>query len=182
MVVHTNNGMDSRNFLESLYQTYHRLMVQTARKWLDDPADQEDVIQEALVKLIEKEDLLRTLKKESLVCYIAHTVRNTAFKHLNKQKNASALLTELDETRLDEAPTPISSVDDKLLQEEFCRSLRQAWSALPEREKLLLEGKYLFRESDEELAQVLGCKPESVRMALTRARRELLKQLEEVER
>lgn len=178
MSASANKETDSRQFLEGLYQNYHRLMYQTACKWLETAADREDLVQEALVKLIEKEELLRTLKKESLVCYIVHTVRNTAFKHLNKRKNTDALLTELEE----DGPAGEPPVDDRLLREEQFRHLRQAWSALPEREKLLLEGRYLFGESDEELAQALGCKPGSVRMALTRARRELLKQLEEVER
>ena len=48
-----------------------------------------------------------------------------------------------------------------------------------EEEKQLLYGKYLMDLSDAELAQMLGCKPSSVRMKLTRARRAFVEKLRE---
>lgn len=48
-------------------------------------------------------------------------------------------------------------------------------------ERVLLEGKYLLHRSDAELAEILGCQTDSVRMKLTRARRTALKMLREWE-
>lgn len=40
---------------------------------------------------------------------------------------------------------------------------------------MVLEGRYFLGLTDEELAQLFGCKPGSVRVKLTRARRNALK-------
>lgn len=182
MVDQEKEKMSSQQFLEEMYQNYHRLMYQIACKWMDSTAEQEDVVQESLVKLIEKEDLLRTLKKESLVSYIAYTVRNTTFKHLNKKARSSKLHTPWEDDGLLEENSSDTAIDERIMQEELRQDLKRVWATLPEREKLLLEGKYVFRETDEELAKLLGCKPESVRMALTRARRVVIQRIKEVSR
>ena len=49
------------------------------------------------------------------------------------------------------------------------------WVRLTEEEQLLLEGKYILGYEDGELAGMLGCKKDSVRMKLTRARRRALR-------
>lgn len=49
--------------------------------------------------------------------------------------------------------------------------LRIIWPKLDERSKYLLESRYLLEKSNQEMAQYLGIKPESIRMALTRARK-----------
>ena len=46
-------------------------------------------------------------------------------------------------------------------------------------DRALLEGKYILGDSDEMLARTLHCKPSSIRMKLTRARRRALKLLEQ---
>lgn len=55
----------------------------------------------------------------------------------------------------------------------------RAWMALPEETRSLLAGKYLLGLSDAELAEQYGCRPDSIRMKLTRARRQALKILRE---
>ena len=50
-----------------------------------------------------------------------------------------------------------------------------ALESLPDNERLLLEQKYFLGSSDEELARFFRCKPGSVRMKLTRARRHMLR-------
>ena len=50
-------------------------------------------------------------------------------------------------------------------------ALAQVWPRLDENTRWLLEARYILDYSDGELARELGVKPDSVRMALTRARR-----------
>ena len=71
------------------------------------------------------------------------------------------IITEADDSRPPE---------DLLLADELREDFRLVWAGLPERDKLVLESRYIFHESSGELAQRLGCQPDSVRMALTRAR------------
>ena len=51
---------------------------------------------------------------------------------------------------------------------------RQGLEHMEPQERALLEGKYILAQSDKELAADFKCKPDSIRMKLTRARRKLL--------
>lgn len=56
--------------------------------------------------------------------------------------------------------------------------LAQVWPRLDENTRWLLEARYILDYSDGELARELGVKPDSVRMALTRARRKARRLME----
>lgn len=181
MITKEEKNISGHLFMEGLYQNYHRLMYHIAQKWIDSPTEQQDVVQDSLVKLIEKEGLLRTLKKESLVSYIAYVVRNTAIKQMEQKTKLKKLLIGLDISELYEQSVNRPSLEEIIMRKEWCRAFWQVWTMLPTREKQLLEGKYIFGETDKELAEQLGYKTASVRMALTRARRTMLAKLKEIE-
>ena len=168
---------DHKRFMEALYETSCRLMYHIAKKWTDSAAEQEDIVQDSLAKLISKAGLLRALSKPQQISYVAHTVRNTAITHLDQRAREERWVTSLDLG--DEGELPPSrdlSPEELLLLGERKESFRQVWARMPERERLLLEGKYVFHVSDKELAQWLGCRPASVRMALTRAKRMVIQE------
>ena len=50
-----------QDFLFQLYTKYQRLMFSTVRKYLTDPQEVEDVVQDALVKMIEIVSKLREM-------------------------------------------------------------------------------------------------------------------------
>ena len=66
-----------------------------------------------------------------------------------------------------------------LLRREELTRLRDVWPRLRQEDRFLLERKYLLNQTDQELAQYLGCRKSSVRMKLTRARRAALRLMEE---
>lgn len=72
-------------FLEELYERHRRLMYATALKFVSDQRAAEDIVHDAVVKLLEKEDTLRTLSCCTLTSYVVYTVRNTAVSHLRRQ-------------------------------------------------------------------------------------------------
>lgn len=171
-------NVSDRQFMTDLYESYHRLMYRTAAKCAEGRDEQDEAVQDALVRLIDKVSLLRGLDRPRLVSYIVRTVRNTALTRLesrNREKqwtigtDIDTIITEADDSRPPE---------DLLLRGELREDFRQVWAGLPERDKLLLESRYIFHESSDELAQRLGCRADSVRMALTRARRTVMKELE----
>lgn len=170
---------DHKHFMEELYETSCRLMYHIAKKWTDSAAEQEDIVQDSLVKLISKISLLRGLSRPQQISYVAHTVRNTAITHLDRRTKEEKWIISLDIDSEDVSlPLQGLSPEEALLRGEWKESFRQVWSQLPERERLLLESKYIFHASDKELAQWLGCRPDSVRMALTRAKRMVIEKLE----
>lgn len=171
-------NVSDREFMADLYENYHRLMYRTAAKWAEGRDEQDEAVQDALVRLIAKVSLLRELDRPRLASYIVRTVRNTALTRLegrNRERqwtigtDIDTIITEADDSRPPE---------DLLLRDELREDFRQVWAGLPERDKLLLESRYILHESSDELAQRLGCRADSVRMALTRARRTVMKELE----
>lgn len=87
---------DHKRFMEALYETSCRLMYHIAKKWTDSAAEQEDIVQDSLVKLISKAGLLRGLSKPQQISYVAHTVRNTAITHLDQRAKEERWVTSLD--------------------------------------------------------------------------------------
>ncbi len=67
----------------------------------------------------------------------------------------------------------------KYVEKERRQELFAKFQELHETDQQLLFGRYLMDMTDADLAKLLGCKPSSVRMKLTRARRALLEKLRE---
>ena len=125
-----------RTFIQGIYQEFCRLMFFTAQKYLSDPLQQEEVVQESLSKLIEKVDTLRTLQPAVLASYIVATVRNTAISLLRAQARQGQVVSL--ET-LDEEPASQESMDEALILQEELAPLRTIWPQLSQEDRLLLE-------------------------------------------
>lgn len=168
-----------QEFIEKIYSQYKYIMLKTARQYESDPDIVDDLIQDSLVKLIKKTSLLMSLERCSLVSYIVYTVKNTAINHLRHRsvirQHISEQESQEDAYRVDDKAR---SVEDLLISSIQAEELRSVLARLPERDQILLQGKYQLYLSDEELAKTLNCKPDSVRMMLTRARRHALDLLE----
>lgn len=165
--------ISGRDFTRQLYQDYQALMYATALKYVSDPHAAEDIVQDGLVRLMQKVELLQTLEEYRLAGYVAATVRNTAFNYLKHQGivgQHTAGETDLTETAAEELP-----LDEMLILAERSRDLLRIWPRLTPEEQQLLEGKYILGDSDAELAAQFCCKTASIRMKLTRARRKALR-------
>ena len=82
------------------------------------------------------------------------------------------------EETLEQIPDPALSPDELVLIAEEKDALIQAWKKLPHSDRRLLEGKYFEGYTNSQLADVCQCKPDSIRMKLTRARKVLLSLLQ----
>ncbi len=164
-------------FLEELYRDYRRLLYWEAQKYLENPQDQEDVVHDSLVSLIQKIEKLRQLNRAERAGYLSATVRNTAYNHLKREK-CYREKTGLPEPRFLQADCEAEDIVNRLDDRDFLLALGQK---LTPEERLLLEGRYLLEKNDKELAGLLNCKPESVRMKLTRLRRSLRVYQQEME-
>lgn len=71
----------------------------------------------------------------------------------------------------EEIPSDEVGAEDKLSLEADYDELRAALRLLPEKEKQLLMMKYHLNMSDEEIADVLGIKPQSVHVYVDRAKK-----------
>lgn len=172
---------DERDFILSVYEQYKYVMLNTAEKLEPDADAAGDLLQEVLLRLIEKASELMELDSRVLVAYIVHTIRNTATDRFRRRQVREKhidprALTE--ETEASFRQGAERSLEDEVLRSMRSAELRSILRRLPDRTQLLLRGKYQLSLDDAELARLLGCRPDSIRMMLTRARRQALELLE----
>ncbi len=176
-VVGSQDSSDLK-YMENLYQEYYPLMASAAGKYTDSIQDREDVLQNAVVRLTKKISTLRKLDRPALASYIYHTVMHAAVDLQREKEKAAQWESPLEE------PDWLSGGDlrpaeNSILTQSQLHALHQALARLSPEERLLIEGKYFMGDDDKTLARRLGCKPGSIRMMLTRARRRLLELLPE---
>lgn len=173
------NFSSDQEFITQIYQEFNRLMYYTARKYNSDPQQCEDVVQDSLAKLIEKVATLRKFNQSTLTNYIVVTVRNTAINYLKNQGKKENRILSLENVSEDIGNTFETSLDDGLIMKEQVEQVQKIWPLLDESTRQILEGKYILGYDNKQLANLLGCRPSSVRMKLTRARRKALECLKE---
>ena len=122
---------------------------------------------------------LRTLSEPARLSYIAAAVRNTAINARKRTQRETAQCVSMEDLPEELPQTQMLGAEIKYLEKERREALLAKFRELPEPERQLLFGRYMMDLTDAELAAMLGCKPASVRMKLTRARRALLEKLRE---
>lgn len=162
-----------RAFMLTLYNEYQRLMYYIANKCCTDPYDCEEIVQDTVLKLINKVAVLRSLEENALAAYVSVAVRNTAFTLLRRQARERKMFVSWSED-MNYIPSPGLSIEEGMILLEKKTSLLEIWELLSPEDRFLLEGRYILRYTDSELAEGLGCKASSMRMKLTRARRKAL--------
>lgn len=173
-----NSG--DQEFMLKVYQEFRGLMFSTAEKFISDPDDREDVVQDSLERLLRHADALRWKDRPVQAAYVAATVRTTAINHLRRWdvENRHSV-TGVD---VDSQTEPRSLTLEELMDiRERGEHMAEILAGLSQADRALLTGKYVLGYSDAELAQELGVKPDSIRMMLTRARRRALIAIKERE-
>lgn len=171
---------DSRQFFIDLYRDYRPLMYRMAYSYVQNPSTAEDLVHDALVKLIEKENTITKFRRCTLTSYIVYTIRNLSKNYLRRQSLEQQYFVDVDINSneflvVDNAPLP----EEVMLMSERRAEFIEIWDSLPDDTKILLESKYILGLSDEELATEFDCSPNSIRMKLTRARRQVIKLVKE---
>ena len=156
-----------QQFFLRLYQQYKRLVLARALAY-GDAGNAEDVAQEAWIRLLGKLPKLRELPEGAQVNYIVFTVRSAAFDLRRKRELDRRTETEYGARSAEET---VPGAEEEFLSHLSEFHIADIWEKLTAEEQLLLEGKYLMDLDDAALAALLGCRPASVRMLLTRTRR-----------
>ena len=167
-------------FSEKVYENYKVMMVQTALGFVG-MSDAEDIVSTVIEKLFNKKKVLQGMYgKAELVFYIKQTVRNHCINHLKREKRRKDIIVDCQLEDVPELTTEeLRVVEEKVIGKERDSEMRQYIERLPEKYRILMEGKYLENLSDDELASQLGCKKSSLRSMLTRAKRKLVALMEE---
>lgn len=166
-----DNEQDDQKFIEDLYQEYQLTMYRTAVRITGDSDVASDLVQDALVKLIEKISTLQTLTGCILKAYVVYTVRNISFNYNDRKSVRKKHIIALDADAEDKYSDNQPSMDELMIAAENRECFRESFSKIPKEDQTLLVGKYVLGLSDQELAKEFSCKPASIRMKLTRAKR-----------
>ena len=166
-----------REFMSKLYLSYNRLIYREIFKIVNDPWVTEDLMQEVLIKLIDRVKELRAKDRQHLINYVI-TVSKKKARNYVRDSNRNKEISFDDQVDYSAPYLGRDEIEFHLIQKDRLKKLISAWHKLDERSRLLLEKYYILEMSCTEIAKELGTKPGSVRMALSRARKsayELLK-------
>lgn len=168
---------DDREFMAMLYEKYNRLMYNEIVKILKNSWQAEDVMHNTVVRLLDKVGELRTKDRAHLINYIISASKNQAINYIrdNQKHNGFSFDDCFD---LPDKMQGREAMEMNLIHVEDLRQLASVWDKLDERSRYVLEGYYILEKTMPQLAEELGIKPESVRMALTRARKNAFKLME----
>ena len=162
----------SREYFRIFYEHYKLFLFYIAGQYTEKRVEQEDLVQEALLRLMKHTDILQALSQAQTAKYIALTVKAV---YLDQQQHrCREKLLFLDQAALQEELLlrhPESAVD----------TVAQLRADLSQREWLALEGKYILGYSHEELSRLLGVSKENMRSIVSRARQRAKQILEDLE-
>ena len=116
-----------------------------------------------------------------MTAYLGLSVRSAALNHLEHQRvvNLHSSSLTVEEAQYLIGPERLSDgLETILFRRELAGALLKVIKRLPERDQILLQGKYYLGLSNQELQTIVGCKASSIRMLLTRAKRTLIAELE----
>lgn len=157
-----------KEFFQKFYETYKGFIFYIAKRYTASPADCEDVVQDSTIRLLCNVKVLMELNHPKTVKYIALTVKSVFLDH--QKKALAAKETDLDDEKL-AALLEKTSIHADAEQEQSKLEVYQLKQSLSERDWLVLEGKYILGYSQDELSELIGVSPDSIRMILHRAKK-----------
>lgn len=172
LICSTLDNPSEQNFMLGVYEKYHKLMYAIACRTAN-LADCEDIVQSAMIRLIKNCATLMRLDEPALVKYISVTVQTTSIKHYTQKQAWQSKVVSIDDKDMIDIPDTCPSIEEKLCSVESIEEFREAWDTLDDPERLILEQKYFLRLSDEEMSRIYACKPASVRVKISRAKKDV---------
>lgn len=166
---------DDRALMEYIFKNYQRLMYHTIFQIVKDSWLAEDLMQSTIENLINSIDKFRNLNRAALTAYVTSASRNTAISHLRTTKRKHQLL--IDDWSAAEEQSATDTPEVLLLKKEELEIFVSVWKKLDAHSRFILYERYVLKKSYAEIGSLLGRKPDSIRMAVTRARRTALSKL-----
>lgn len=151
-----------------IYKTYEKKMYKTAFAILHEKQKAEDAVHDSFIKIIRHFEKCRAIRRNELDGWIVIIVKNTALDYIKKDKR----LLDTDEF------WDIASRNNTESESGY-RRLVEIIRSMPDSTRSLLELKYVLEWSNTEIARHFGINENAVAARLFRARKNLLKKLEE---
>lgn len=158
---------EERAFMDSLYEAHKKTMYYAAFRECHDPDIANDLMQECWINLIKNISTIQKLDCCKIDAYIVIAIRRLYINYAKKESRATLL--PIDQ------PFIATAVDEKsaeleLEKEAAKQTVKDLLDQLSPRDQLILQSKYILGLNEEEIAAAVGCKPNSVRTLISRAR------------
>ena len=165
---------EDRALMEEIYLQYHHLMYAQALRILNSSSAAEDAVSDAIEALIRKISLLRSMDGNKRKAYAVITVRHMAVNQYRRRSRETVTEDEF----LEAIPSD-SRVEDRVLESAGVEEIREAVCQLSENDRDILMMRYFRELSDAEISRELGILPATARVRMSRARKHLIRMLEE---
>jgi RNA polymerase sigma-70 factor, ECF subfamily len=163
----------------TIMRTYNQRLYRMARGLTDDDSEAEDIVQEAYVSAFAHFGEFRG--ESSLSTWLCRIVVNEALGRLRKRRRATAFAKSAANSELIRLSLDRRSDDAEriLAQRQILGLVEQATDTLPPGYRVVFIARAIEGLSNEETAELLGLRPETVRTRLHRARRLVRKRLDD---
>lgn len=157
----------SKAAFQEIYFDHYRFLYNYCRKYTNDSALVEDIIQDLFITLLTKRDRLSAT--DNIRFYLFSSVRRSLFKALNaKEYKVTDLFDHANpQFHFDEGVEPGYGEDED--QNRFLKLLKASVNSLGERQKEIVYLKYYSGFNNKEIAEVLGISYQTVRNTLCNA-------------
>lgn len=156
--------MEQEQFKQEVIPLRKQLMYY-AQRFLENPDDAEDVVQEVLLKLWNMREKLA--EYESIPALSVQITKNLC---LNRLKARSQTWEDLDSVSVEsEMPSPYTQLEQKDSVEQVMRIIDR----LPDLQQAVLRMKHIDGFEVEQIADITGNRPDAIRMNLSRARKKV---------
>ena len=165
--------MERINFRTDILPLKNKLFRLALRITLDS-AEAEDVVQETMIRIWEKQEEL--LRVDSIEAWCLTVCRNLA---LDKQALKASQVVELNETLHDKPGQ--SSPHEELVNQERMAIVNQLFNELPLPQREVIHLRDIEGKSYKEIASLLSLTEEQVKVNLFRARQKIREQFKDIE-
>lgn len=167
MLVSSKLSREEKRVCSELYKDYRRFLYSVAKSCASSEMPAEDIVQNATFAMAKHSETLRAMGERARLTYLRYIVQNEANDHYRRAKRTRRL-----QFQVETLGTCCSrSAEADYMEHANSELLEQVLNSMDERENILLRGKYYLRLKDEEIAEIVGCKPDSVRTLVMRAKR-----------
>ena len=168
--------------LEEALELLQKTVFSFSMKVCGQQQDAEDTMQEVLLKSIP--NLPKFDSPKALIVWLYRVAKNRCLMSRRKSKFAPKQTLSLEELMPDQrelkrfSDKPVETPETALLRRENAKRLRQAVQKLPPDFRLVLVLRDMEELSDDDVAEIMGLKPGTVRVRLHRARLFVRKELQ----
>ena len=169
-----------REFVTGLYTRFYSPMLAKALAMVSDRGIAEEIVQETFLRIVKSAPRIMRIVPQKQPYFLMVILRNTAvdfLRELNRHGKHFSFSLDDEEVTVefaDSSPLP----EEIYLRKELFEEIAKGISLLSERDRLLLEARYILDKTDEEIASQFHFTTDSVRAAISRARRRAYKLLQ----